>query len=99
MSENYQKVANIVSSAQKIIILQADNPDADSLGSALALEQILDDMGKEPLLYCSVDMPGYLKYLAGWDRVSRELPAQFDASIVVDASTMTLFEKLEQSGQ
>ncbi len=93
------KLNELVKSARKIVILQADNPDADSLGSALALEQILHELGKEPLLYCAVDVPSYLKYLSGWDRVSNELPKQFDASIIVDASTMTLFEKLEQSGQ
>src|ERR1035437_5205916 len=98
MSADYQQVADIVGNAQKIVILQADNPDADSLGSALALEQILGDMGKEHLLYCAVDMPSYLRYLAGWYRVNNESPAQFDASIIVDASTITLFEKLVQSG-
>jgi len=92
------KIQEIVGAANKIVILQADNPDADSLGSALALEQILHKLGKEPLLYCAIDMPSYLKYLTGWDRVSNELPAQFDASIIVDASTTTLFEKLAQSG-
>src|SRR5665213_691915 len=92
------KIQALLDDAQTIIILQADNPDADSLGSALALEQILHELGKEPLLYCAVDVPGYLKYLGGWDRVSTEIPPKFDASIVVDASTMTLFEKLARSG-
>src|SRR5690606_41684769 len=69
-----------------LLIIQADNPDADSLASALALESILHEMGKEPLLYCGIDMPEYLKYLPGWDRVEREVPSQFDASIIVDRS-------------
>jgi phosphoesterase RecJ-like protein len=55
-------------------------------------------MGKSTYLYCAVDMPGYLRYMHGWDRIFNELPSQFDASIIVDASTMTLLEKLEQSG-
>lgn len=93
------KIKELLEVANKIVILQADNPDADSLGSALALEQILGDMQKEPYLYCAVDMPSYLKYLNGWDRVSNELPAQFDLSIIVDASTMTLFDKLTNSGK
>jgi nanoRNase/pAp phosphatase (c-di-AMP/oligoRNAs hydrolase) len=42
-------------------------------------------------------MPAYLKYLAGWDRVNKELPKQFDLSIIVDASTMSLLEKLVES--
>jgi phosphoesterase RecJ-like protein len=92
------KVERLIKDAQTIVILQADNPDADSLASALALEQILGEMGKDMALYCGIDMPGYLKYLAGWDRVSPELPHQFDLSVIVDASTMTLFQKLAESG-
>ncbi|HEX8182255.1 MAG TPA: DHH family phosphoesterase [Candidatus Saccharimonadales bacterium] len=88
------QLQTIIDAAQHIVILQADNPDADSLGSALALEQILSDIGKNVDMYCGVDMPEYLRYLAGWDRVQREVPKQFDASIIVDAGTYTLFEKL-----
>jgi phosphoesterase RecJ-like protein len=93
------KISEILNGAQRIVVVQADNPDADSLGSALAMEHILGDMGKNVYLYCAVDMPGYLRYLEGWDRIQNELPSQFDASVIVDASTMTLLEKLEQSGQ
>ncbi|MGH7195390.1 MAG: DHH family phosphoesterase [Candidatus Saccharimonadales bacterium] len=93
-----EKIKQLVEEAKNIIILQADNPDADSLGSALALEQILGDLGKQPYLYCGVDVPGYLKYLPGWDRVELELPRQFDLSIIVDASTMTLLDKLADAG-
>lgn len=92
------KIKKIVESSSKIVIVQADNPDADSLGSALALEHILGDLGKEPYLYCGVDVPVYLRYLAGWDRVSQDLPSAIDASIIVDASTMSLLDKLVQSG-
>ena len=31
---------NLIEHAQKIIIIQAENPDGDSLGSSLALEEI-----------------------------------------------------------
>lgn len=92
-------IKQIIDSARKIVIVQADNPDGDSLASALVMEQILGDLGKEPYLYCGVDMPGYLHYLSGWDRVQHDLPPAFDASIIVDASTMTLLEKLINSGQ
>ncbi len=90
----HQKISDIIDSAKKILILQADNPDADSLGSALALEAILENRGKEVYLYCAVDMPDYLKYLEGWSRVNNVLPSQFDLSVIVDASTLDLFERL-----
>lgn len=96
MSES-AKINDILASANQIVIIQADNPDGDSLGSALALEQILGDLGKEPFLYCGVDIPDYLKHLQGWDRVTKEMPAQFDASIIVDTSANILLEKLNHS--
>ena len=93
------RIKQILDGAVRVVIMQADNPDGDSIGSALALEQIIGDMGKEPFLYCGVDIPSYLTYLAGWDRISKDLPAKFDAAIIVDTSSETLFENLEKTGQ
>jgi len=93
-----KKINQLTDDARKILVLQADNPDADSLASALTLEQMLSKKNKDVYLYCGVDMPSYLKYLSGWDRVSCELPNNFDLSIIVDASSTTLFEKLNNSG-
>jgi phosphoesterase RecJ-like protein len=95
----HETIKQLVGDAQKIVVIQADNPDGDSLGSALALEHILGDLGKDVYLYCGVDIPTYLRYLSGWDRVLNELPSSFDLSIIVDASTYTLFDQLEQNGQ
>lgn len=92
-----EQIQQIIGNAERIVIVQADNPDGDSIGSALALEQIIGDMGKEPYLFCAVDIPSYLHYLPGWDRVSKELPDQFDASIIVDTSAISLLEKVETS--
>lgn len=92
-------IKSIIDAAQTIVIMQADNPDGDSLGSALALEHILGDMGKQPVLYCGVDIPTYLRYVPGWDRVQKDIPRQFDAAIIVDTSAISLFGNLEKTGQ
>lgn len=94
-----EQLQQLCQAAQKILVIQADNPDADSLGSALALEHILGDLGKEVYLYCGVDVPTYLRYLSGWDRVSNELPSSFDLCIIVDASTYSLFDQIDKAGQ
>lgn len=94
-----EKIHQLVQDAQKILIIQADNPDADSLGSSLALEHILGDMGKSVYMYCGVDIPTYLRYMSGWDRVYNELPSNFDLAIIVDASTYLLFDQLQKDGQ
>jgi phosphoesterase RecJ-like protein len=82
--------------ANKIVVIQADNPDGDSLASSLALEEILGDQGKEVVLYCGVDIPSYLHYLPGYSRVVNELPTQFDLSIIVDTSSDSLLEQLDK---
>lgn len=92
------QIRQIIDDAKTIVVVQADNPDTDSLASSLALEQILGDMGKEIVLYCGVELPGYLKYLPGSDRVVTEIPTQFDASVIVDTSSDILLEQLDKSG-
>ncbi len=93
------RIANILKDAQAVVIMQADNPDGDSLASALALEHILGDLGLEPYLYCGIDMPAHLKHLPGWDRVNKEIPKKFDVCIIVDTSSDDLFETLKTSNQ
>lgn len=97
-TENLQALTDMLASAQKIVVIQADNPDADSLGSALALEQILSEMGKQVYLYCGIHTPDYLHYISGWDRVNDAMASQFDASIIVDTSASSLLQKLQDSG-
>jgi phosphoesterase RecJ-like protein len=93
-----EQIAAIVNAAKKIVIVQADNPDADSLASSLALEYILGDQDKEIIMYCGVELPSYLRYLSGSDRVVSELPSDFDASLIVDTSSDILLERLEKTG-
>jgi bifunctional oligoribonuclease and PAP phosphatase NrnA len=88
-----KKIQTLIDTAQHILIIQAENPDGDSLGSALALEEILGDLGKTVHLYCPVLIPKYLRYLSGWDRVQDELPARIDATIIVDTASETLLER------
>ena len=92
-------VSELIADAQRIVVIQADNPDGDSLASSLALEQILGDMGKDPYMYCGVDMPSYLTFLSGWDRVNRDMPSQFDLSIIVDTSAISLLQTLDKKHQ
>lgn len=88
----------LIAAANHIVIIQADNPDGDSLSSALALESILTAAGKTVSLYCGVVIPTYLRHLEGWDRVEQALPKQFDASIIVDTVARSLLEQLEAGG-
>jgi phosphoesterase RecJ-like protein len=90
----FDEAMSLVTATQKIIVIQAENPDGDSLGSALALEEILGDLGKDVTLYCPVEIPKYLRYAKGWDRVDNEFPNNADLAIIVDTSADILLSKV-----
>lgn len=89
----FDQATATVAAASRIVIIQPENPDGDSLGSSLALEEILGDLGKEIIMYCPVNIPSYLGYAKGWERVVDEFPRDFDASIIVDTASATLLER------
>lgn len=90
----YESTAELINNAQKIIVIQAENPDGDSVGSSLALEEILSDLGKEVVLYCPIEIPKYLRYINGWDRVVSDFDATADLAIIVDTSADVLITKV-----
>ena len=90
----FNQAKNLITDAKKIIIIQAENPDGDSLGSALALEEILSDLDKEVVLYCPVDIPKYLRYIRGWDRVVNDVDTSADLAIIVDTAADVLLGKV-----
>lgn len=95
----YEKAKNLITDAQNVIVIQAENPDGDSLGSSLALEEILGDLDKSVTLYCPVEIPKYLRYIKGWDRVTTDFNFAADLAIVVDTAADILLSKtLETPG-
>lgn len=88
----YEKFAEFLADKRRICIIQAENPDGDSLGSAIALDYILKDT--ENSLYCPVDIPKYLRYFQDWSRVSNEFDYKADGYIIVDTAANVLLSKL-----
>lgn len=88
----YNKFTDFLDGKEKICIIQAENPDGDSLGSAIALEYLLE--GKEVSLYCPVDIPKYLHYFADWSRVTNGFEYKADGYIIVDTAAEVLLSKL-----
>lgn len=95
----YDKAKELIDRANKIIVIQAENPDGDSIGSALALEEILGDIKKDVILYCPVEIPKYLHYINGWDRIINRFDTSADLAIIVDTTADVLLTKvLEKPG-
>lgn len=94
MNVMHKQAKQLIEDANHIIVIQAENPDGDSLGSALAFEEILGDMGKQVSLYCPVEIPKYLRYIDGWDRIVSEFNTKADLAIIVDTSADVLLTKV-----
>lgn len=93
MKAEYTALKNYLDAAQRIVVLQSERVDTDSLGCALALEHFLAESGKQVTLFAAAPVPGYLKHLNGWDRVTDELPADFDLTILVDGASLHQLER------
>lgn len=88
----YTKFRDFLEGKNKLCIIQAENPDGDSLGTALALDYLLSD--KEISLYCPVDIPKYLRYFTDWSRVTNEFDYKADGYIIVDTAAEVLLSRL-----
>lgn len=88
----YQKFLDFIQGKKSICIIQAENPDGDSLGSAIALDYLLNDI--DVSLYCPVDIPKYLHYFSDWSRVTNEFDYSADGYIIVDTAAEILLSKV-----
>lgn len=88
----YHKFSEFLNGKNRICIIQAENPDGDSLGSAISLDYLFE--GKEVSLYCPVDIPKYLHYFKDWSRVTNEFDFRADGYIIVDTAAAILLSKL-----
>lgn len=88
----HQDFSTFLQDKTRISIIQAENPDGDSLGSAIALDYLLAD--RASTLYCPVDIPKYLRYFPDWSRVTNEFDFRADGYIIVDTASTILLSKL-----
>lgn len=84
--------SKFIQGKERICVIQAENPDGDSLASAIALDYLLNS--KEVSLYCPVDVPKYLHYFTDWSRVTNEFDFKADGYIIVDTAAEVLLSKL-----
>lgn len=88
----YEKFSHFLDGKKHLCIIQAENPDGDSLGSAIALDYILTNTQNS--LYCPIDIPQYLHYFDDWSRVSSDFDYKADGYIIVDTAASILLSKL-----
>lgn len=98
MESKYTTIfADFLAKNHQIAIIQAENPDGDSLGASLALYEALSPT-HQVSLYCEVQIPKYLRYLKNWGLVLDQFDFQADAYLIIDTSSSLLLAKtLENS--
>lgn len=92
---NYLESAAIkqkIDASQRILVNCHHNPDADSIGSALAMARVLKQWGKEVTIISPTDVPSNLKFLLREDTVETIDFKHFDYSkfdlfITLDSSS------------
>lgn len=88
---NYKTAADAFKKNKKFIITTHVNPDADAIGSALALAVVLKSLGKSVTVLNEDAVPGWLKFLpkTAWvKKPSQVRSLDYDAAIALDCGDL-----------
>lgn len=93
--EESKRILEEIKKADRILVNCHRGPDSDSVGSALALFRVLEQMDKDVSIICPSDLPNDLKFLKDSELVKRVNFTTFDFSefdlfVILDSSTYGL---------
>lgn len=95
-----KETADILEAHDRIVILTHTRPDADTLGSAVALCELLTGLGKTAYVINDDDIPKRLSFItrSGSQRPEEILPSDFEPELIVsvDVSAPKLLGELEE---
>ncbi len=92
-----EKVIEAIKRNKRFLITAHINLEGDSLGSQLAMKELLIGMGKDAFILDSDAVPEHYKFLPGAREVSNALNSSkdFDAAIVLDCPTLKRVGKVK----
>ncbi|MCR4322876.1 MAG: bifunctional oligoribonuclease/PAP phosphatase NrnA [Candidatus Azambacteria bacterium] len=67
------RAKQLIESARTIVLATHENPDADGLGSMLAIAQYLDTLNKSYVVYISGSVPQNLSFLPHFEKITSEI--------------------------
>ena len=85
-----EKVIGAIRKHRKFLITAHVNMEGDSLGSQLAMKELLRRLGKAAFILDDDIVPPHYRFLPGADEVSNELDDKpdFDAALILDCPTL-----------
>ncbi|MCS7213612.1 MAG: bifunctional oligoribonuclease/PAP phosphatase NrnA [Candidatus Calescibacterium sp.] len=85
---DFEEAGRILLSAESVLIASHEGPEADAIGSSLALGLALENLGKKVWIY-NKDGLESAKYLPGYEKIRKDLPEFIpDIFCVVDCATL-----------
>jgi len=84
------RLAEQIAGARRALIVSHENPDADTLGAALAVARIVEFHGGQATTVCSDPVPPLYSFLAGIE-AERQAPdpaVDYDLIVIVDCGTL-----------
>jgi phosphoesterase RecJ-like protein len=83
-------VAERIAGAREALIVSHENPDADTLGAALAVARIIEFHGGRATTVCNDPVPPLYAFLAGLEaeRTDPEPETGYDLLVIVDCGTL-----------
>jgi phosphoesterase RecJ-like protein len=83
-----QQVAQVLQEAKSVVLACHLNPDGDTLGCALALQSVLEGLGKRVVTLSSDGVPEIYRFLPGSEKVLTSTEQRgFDVAVVCDTGT------------
>ena len=97
-----EKILAEIKGAKKILVNCHRSPDADSVGSALSLYEVLVSMGKDVRVICPDKLPGDLKFLPFSQKVEKIDFEKFDFAsydlfVILDSGNFAMVAKRKET--
>jgi len=85
-----EAVVEAIAGAQRALVATHENPDADTIGAALAIAELVRDRGGRATVVCSDPIPGLYAFLPGVEAIRQdpEPGAQYDLLVICDCGTL-----------
>ncbi|HDS11768.1 MAG TPA: bifunctional oligoribonuclease/PAP phosphatase NrnA [Candidatus Wirthbacteria bacterium] len=71
-TQSFDKAFNLIKMKERILLIVHSNPDGDALGSMLALQEGLGQLGKNCALVCSSPVPQCYRFLPDVDLIKQD---------------------------
>jgi phosphoesterase RecJ-like protein len=96
IKEIYNQIIDKIESNNNFVIIPHHNPDGDAIGSALAVKNFLDKLGKTSTVISPNDYPEFLHWLPKNDSVVVWFKNKFKAKALIEKAEVAIFVDFAQ---